>query len=142
VELAGQQRICLYAIDAQTARNARSNAAMRAALTQSPGTIDVVGTGVPKKEEPVACVCPALVSIRSDPDRTAVPLRTQPAAVGEGSVTTVGPVVPPAAVMVTSRTAHWPAYVVEVGLGLSLLAGALYLGTVRSRLRIEANKGT
>ena len=45
-------------------------------------------------------------------------------------------------IMVTSQGAHWPTYVVEVGLGLSLLAGALYLGTVRSRLRIEANKGT
>jgi CDP-diacylglycerol--glycerol-3-phosphate 3-phosphatidyltransferase len=45
-------------------------------------------------------------------------------------------------IMVTSQTAHWPTYVVEVGLGLSLLAGALYLGTVRSRLRIEVNKGT
>jgi phosphatidylglycerophosphate synthase len=45
-------------------------------------------------------------------------------------------------IMVTSQTAHWPTYVVEVGLGLSLLAGALYLGTVRSRLRIDVNKGT
>jgi phosphatidylglycerophosphate synthase len=45
-------------------------------------------------------------------------------------------------IMVTSQTAHWPSYVVEVGLGLSLLAGALYLGTVRSRLRIDVNKGT
>ena len=45
-------------------------------------------------------------------------------------------------IMVTSQTAHWPTYVVEVGLGLSLLAGALYLGTVRPRLRIEVNKGT
>jgi len=45
-------------------------------------------------------------------------------------------------IMVTSETAQWPTYVVEVGLGLSLLAGALYLGTVRSRLRIEVNKGT
>jgi hypothetical protein len=43
---------------------------------------------------------------------------------------------------VTSQTAQWPTYVVEVGLGLSLLAGALYLGTVRSRLRIDVNKGT
>jgi phosphatidylglycerophosphate synthase len=45
-------------------------------------------------------------------------------------------------IMVTSQDARWPTYVVEVGLGLSLLAGALYLGTVRSRLRVEANKGT
>ena len=45
-------------------------------------------------------------------------------------------------IMVTPATAQWPTYVVEVGLGLSLLAGALYLGTVRSRLRIEVNKGT
>lgn len=45
-------------------------------------------------------------------------------------------------IMVTPPDVHWPAYLVEVGLGLSLLAGALYLGTVRSRLRIEANKGT
>jgi len=47
-----------------------------------------------------------------------------------------------ARIMVTPPDVHWPAYLVEVGLGLSLLAGALYLGTVRSRLRIEANKGT
>jgi len=43
---------------------------------------------------------------------------------------------------VTSQSARWPTYVVEVGLGLSLLAGALYLRTVRSRLRMEVNKGT
>jgi CDP-diacylglycerol---glycerol-3-phosphate 3-phosphatidyltransferase len=46
-------------------------------------------------------------------------------------------------IMVTHQSARWPTYVVEVGLGLSLLAGALYLGTVRSRLRMETtNQGT
>ena len=46
-------------------------------------------------------------------------------------------------IMVTPETARWPTYVVEVGLGLSLLAGALYLATVRQRLRMETtNQGT
>jgi CDP-diacylglycerol--glycerol-3-phosphate 3-phosphatidyltransferase len=42
-------------------------------------------------------------------------------------------------IMVTHPSAHWPAYLVEVGLGLSLLAGAVYLVTVRSRLRMESS---
>ena len=46
-------------------------------------------------------------------------------------------------IMVTHASSHWPAYLVEVGLGLSLLAGAVYLFTVRARLRMEsANPGT
>ena len=46
-------------------------------------------------------------------------------------------------IMVTHESSHWPAYLVEVGLGLSLLAGALYLATVRQRLRMETtNQGT
>jgi CDP-diacylglycerol--glycerol-3-phosphate 3-phosphatidyltransferase len=41
-------------------------------------------------------------------------------------------------IMFTSPGTRWPVYVFYVGLGLSLLAGVIYVVTVRGRLRVEA----
>jgi phosphatidylglycerophosphate synthase len=36
---------------------------------------------------------------------------------------------------------HWPEYVFYVGLFLALVAGAIYVVTVRGRLRVERRRG-
>jgi CDP-diacylglycerol--glycerol-3-phosphate 3-phosphatidyltransferase len=43
-------------------------------------------------------------------------------------------------IMLTSGGTDWPVYVFYVGLGLSLLAGLVYVITVRGRLRVEARR--
>jgi CDP-diacylglycerol--glycerol-3-phosphate 3-phosphatidyltransferase len=41
-------------------------------------------------------------------------------------------------IMLTSPSTHWSVYVFYVGLGLSLLAGVIYVVSVRGRMRAEA----
>jgi CDP-diacylglycerol--glycerol-3-phosphate 3-phosphatidyltransferase len=41
-------------------------------------------------------------------------------------------------IMLTSAGTRWPVYIFDVGLGLSLLAGLIYVVTVRGRLHAEA----